>query len=336
MTVRYAELFAGIGGLGEGLKRRGAECVFVNEHDKYAVSTYAANNPSINIDMRDVREVRSQDIPPHDILCAGFPCQPFSVAGISKRRALGVATGLDCSQQGNLFFEVMRIIASKHPRIVVMENVKHLVSHDCGRTFTMIRDSLLAEGYATTYRILDAAAWLPQHRERVFIVAVRGKDGCCLDHIPVPRSKPTLARVLHQSDGNEQPNVPYTHMRNARLYVDEKYTLTDHMWSYLQAYKARHQAKGNGFGYGLVNQGQQSRTLSARYYKDGAEILVDQGKRNPRRLTPRECSRLMGFDQGRTSRFAIPVSDGQAYKQFGNAVAVPCAEAIARCALECV
>ena len=190
-------------------------------------------------------------------------------------------------------------------------------------------------GYGVRHRILDAAAWVPQHRERIFIVALRDGAECDLDAIDVPPVSqwPTLSSILHKADGEETPEPPYTH--GARLGVDGKYTLSDHMWEYLQAYKRKHRAKGNGFGFGLVGPSDQARTLSARYYKDGAEILVRR-RGNPRRLTPRECSRLMGFDVGRASDFRIPVSDNQAYRQFGNAVAVPAARAVAGAVAQCL
>ena len=331
--ARYAELFAGIGGLGEGFRRAGAEGVYANEYDKFAASTYAANNPGVHVDVRDVREVAVSDIPDHDILLAGFPCQPFSVAGISKRRSLGMATGMHCHGQGNLFFEAARIIGETQPPLVVLENVKNLVTHDNGRTFRVITATLQDLGYAVNARLLDAAHWVPQHRERVFVVAVRGGQACDLDDIDIPQHAPALIEVLHRADGCEDAEAPYTY--GSRLRVSDKYTLSDRLWDYLQAYKARHRAKGNGFGYSLVGPQDRARTLSARYYKDGSEILVRRHG-NPRRLTPRECSRLMGFDRGRCAHFRISVSDNQAYKQFGNAVSPPVAQAVARVAMSCL
>ncbi len=336
MTVRYVELFAGIGGLGEGFKREGAMCVFANEFDRYAAKTYQANNLNVTIDVGDVRELEANSVPSHDVLLAGFPCQPFSIAGISKRNALGVATGMSCENQGTLFFHAARIIKAKAPDLVVLENVKNLVNHDKGRTFAIIRGTLEDLGYAVAWQIFDAAAWVPQHRERVFVVARRGNEACNLDAVEVPEDHtwPALNTVLH--DGRETEEIPYTIRRKGRLRVGDKYTLTEHMWDYLQAYRRKHEAKGNGFGFSLVGKTDRARTLSSRYCKDGSEILVKQARNRPRRLTPRECSRLQGFDADRNPEFIIPVSDNQAYKQFGNAVAVPVANAIAKVALECL
>ena len=242
-----------------------------------------------------------------------------------------------CQDQGNLFFQAARIIEGKKPRCVVLENVKHLQRHDGGKTLAIISDTLRSLGYGLRHRVLDAAAWVPQHRERIFIVALSRKDECDIDSVAVPDNAtwPTLRAVLHQSDGMEAADPPYTHGRS-RLRVDPKYTLSAHMWEYLQAYKRKHQGKGNGFGFGLVGVGDRARTLSARYYKDGSEILVRRRGGNPRRLTPRECARLMGFDAGRESAFRIPVSDHQAYRQFGNAVVVPVSAAIASAVARCL
>ncbi len=336
MSVRYVELFAGIGGLGEGFRREGATCVYANEFDRYAAKTWQANNPDVTIDVRDVRELEAGSVPSHDVLLAGFPCQPFSIAGISKRNALGVATGMSCENQGTLFFHAARIIKAKTPDLVVLENVKNLVTHDKGRTFAIIRETLEDLGYTVAWRVFDAAAWVPQHRERVFVVARRGDKACNFDVAEVPEecTWPVLNTVLHHESETEES--PYTIRRKGRLRVADKYTLTEHMWNYLQAYRRKHEAKGNGFGFGLVGKTDRARTLSSRYYKDGSEILVKQVRRRPRRLTPRECSRLQGFDTGRNPEFIIPVSDNQAYKQFGNAVAVPVANAVAKAALECL
>ena len=323
---KYVELFAGIGGLGEGFKRVGAQCLYANEWDKFAARTYAANNVGVPVDVRDVREVPTSDIPDHDILLAGFPCQPFSVAGISTRQSLGTPTGLDCYDQGNLFFEAARVIKEKQPRVVVLENVRNLATHDKGRTFRVIIKTLRELGYTVTSQLLDAAYWVPQHRERVFVVAARGQ-AYNMSEIDVPRNGPTLISILHRDDGCEAPEAPYT--KGPPLRVSSKYTLTDRTWDWLRMHKKQHSARGNGFGYSLAGLHDKTRTLSARYGKDGSEILIPQDG-NPRRLTPRECARLMGFDIGRSSQFKIPVSDTQAYKQFGNAVAPPVAEAIAR------
>ena len=289
------------------------------------------------MDTRNVRDVASADIPDHDVLMGGFPCQPFSVAGLSKRRSLGRATGMDCTDQGNLFFEIARIIEAKQPQAVVLENVKHLARHDKGRTIAVIGRTLHDLGYGLSSRILDAAAWVPQHRERIFIVALRDGRECDLDGIAVPDKAnwPTLKDVLHRADGKEAAEAPYT-VGGRRARAAPKYTLSDHLWEYLQEYKRRQQAKGNGFGYGLAGPNDRARTLSARYHKDGSEILIKRRSGNPRRLTPRECARLMGFDAGRRSDFIIPVSDTQAYRQFGNAVAAPASTAVAEAVAPCL
>jgi DNA (cytosine-5)-methyltransferase 1 len=267
--------------------------------------------------------VDATDIPDHDVLLAGFPCQPFSIAGVSKKNALGKAHGFACETQGTLFFDVARIIEEKQPRAFLLENVKNLVSHDKGRTFDVIRRTLTHDlGYHIHYRVIDGAHFVPQHRERILIVGFREPTNFDFDALPLPaKGRRTLREILHKTDGSEPP-LPWDGDRffnHAKQQVDPKYTLTDKLWAYLQGYAEKHRAKGNGFGFGLVTPDSVTRTLSARYYKDGSEILVYQGKKaNPRRLTPRECARLMGFPD----TFRIPVSDTRAYKQFGNSVVV--------------
>lgn len=267
-----------------------------------------------------------RDIPDHDVLLAGFPCQPFSIAGVSKKNALGRAHGFADETQGTLFFDVARIIAAKRPAAFLLENVKNLVSHDKGNTFRVIRKVLEEElGYHISFRVVDGAHFVPQHRERILIVGFREKTDFTFDDLVFPVHKPTLREILHPQDGSEQPEGHYT--AGPRAKVDERYTLTPKLWEYLQAYAAKHRAAGNGFGFGLVGPDSVSRTLSARYYKDGSEILVSQGPRKrPRRLTPRECARLMGLPDD----FVIPVSDTQAYKQFGNSVVMPVMREVAR------
>ncbi len=330
---RFIDLFAGIGGFRLAMEAVGGQCVFTCEIDKFCQRTYEANfslNEPIHGDIRDVRE---DEIPDFDVLVAGFPCQPFSIAGVSKKRALGQPDGFACDTQGTLFFDIARILSSRRPTAFVLENVKNLLSHDQGNTFRTIRAVLEEElGYHIDCRIVDASQWLPQHRERIFIVGFREPSKFSFDelHIPPP-PYPTMAAVLHPEDGSELLEDRYT--TGATGKVKSRYVLTEHLWKYLQAYARRHRAKGNGFGFGLVGPDDRSRTLSARYYKDGSEILVRRGKKGkgrPRRLTPRECSRLMGFDRIGESVFQIPVSDTQAYRQFGNAVAVPAATAVAR------
>ena len=253
----------------------------------------------------------------------GFPCQPFSIAGVSKKNALGKAHGFACETQGTLFFDVARIIEAKRPRAFLLENVKNLVSHDKGRTFDVIRRTLTKDlGYHIYYRVIDGAHFVPQHRERILIVGFHESVAFDFDALPLPpKGERKLKDILHRTDGSE-PELPWDEGKffdHKKKRVQDKYTLTDNLWLYLQNYAAKHRAKGNGFGFGLVKPGDVTRTLSARYYKDGSEILVYQGTRkNPRRLTPRECARLMGYPD----TFRIPVSDTRAYKQFGNSVVV--------------
>ncbi len=328
----FIDLFAGIGGLRRGFDAIGGQCVFTSEWNKYAVQTYARNHDCDHEIAGDITAIPASDIPAHDVLLAGFPCQPFSVAGVSKKNSLGRSHGFRCKAQGTLFFDVARILEHHRPKAFLLENVKNLLSHDGGRTFEVIHNVLSEElGYQISTRVIDAKGYVPQHRERVFIVGFRDSCPFSLDDmaLPLPSMGPKLRSILHPEDGSETPEVRYTSWPKAKVLP--KYTLTNHLWEYLQDYAQRHQAKGNGFGYGLCGRNDVSRTLSARYYKDGSEVLIKQtGRRNPRRLTPRECSRLMGFDAPDGSSFQIPVSDTQAYKQFGNAVVVPVVEAVAR------
>jgi DNA (cytosine-5)-methyltransferase 1 len=245
---------------------------------------------------------------------------------VSKKNALGRPHGFACATQGTLFFDVARIIAAKRPKAFLLENVKNLLSHDRGNTFRVILDTLQNElGYDVHYRVIDGRHFVPQHRERILIAGFREKTGFTFDDMPIPDTLPNLRTILHPEDGTEATEDPYTVGPKAKVHP--KYTLTNKLWAYLQAYAEKHRLAGNGFGYGLVDSNSIARTLSARYYKDGSEILVSRGKKgNPRRLTPRECARLMGFPD----TFQIPVSDTQAYKQFGNSVVVPVIEATAR------
>jgi DNA (cytosine-5)-methyltransferase 1 len=302
----FIDLFAGIGGFRIGLERAGGRCVFSSEWDRFARETYEANFNERPLG--DIRRIRSDQIPPHDILAAGFPCQPFSIAGVSKKASLARPTGFDDEIQGTLFFEVARILRASRPKAFLLENVKNLLHHDKGRTLSVILSTLNKLGYDPTYRLIDAVSVVPQHRERVFIVGFRRDLDLEPFVIPPVRGVyPTLSGILCDE-------------------VDSRYTLSDHLWAYLRRYAAKHKAAGNGFGFGLVQTDGISRTLSARYFKDGAEILIPQPSRNPRRLTPRECARLMGFPE----TFRIPVSDTQAYKQFGNAVVPAIVETIGR------
>lgn len=328
----FIDLFAGIGGLRKGFKAIGGRCVFTSEWDKYSVKTYLANNVCDHEVAGDIRAISAQDVPVHDVMLAGFPCQPFSLAGVSKKNALGHLHGFHCDTQGTLFFDVVRILNHHRPKVFLLENVKNLLSHDRGRTFAVIRRALEDElGYQIAYRVIDAKGFVPQHRERIFIAGFRDPNKLNFDGLVLPDvdTGPRLGSILHPEDGSEEPEEHYTYGHAAK--VSEKYTLSDHLWRYLQTYAAKHRAKGNGFGFGLVGKTDVARTLSARYFKDGSEILIKQkGRKNPRRLTPRECARLMGFDKPGERPFGIPVSDTQAYKQFGNAIVVPVVEAVAR------
>lgn len=303
MGCTFIDLFAGIGGMRTAFESAGASCGFTSEYDDYAVRTYTANFEGAVAG--DITKIQPQSIPDHDILVAGFPCQPFSIAGVSKKNSLGREHGFRDPTQGTLFFNVKEIIAIKQPRAFLLENVKHLVRHDKGNTFRVILDVLKNDlGYDVHHTVLDGARFVPQHRERVLIVGFR--EPTEFDFPKPPAHGPRLGRILDSE-------------------VPDKYTLSDRLWEYLQRYAEKHRAKGNGFGYGLFGPGDVARTLSARYYKDGSEILIKQARKNPRRLTPRECARLMGFSDS----FKIPVSDTRAYKQFGNSVVVPLVETVA-------
>lgn len=327
----FIDLFAGIGGIRMAFESLGGHCIFTSEWDSYAQKTYTDNYPSSHQINGDITQVSAADIPDHDVLLAGFPCQPFSIAGVSKKNAMGRAHGFACETQGTLFFDVARIIAEKQPRAFLLENVKNLVSHDKGRTFDVIRRTLTEElGYHIYYRVIDGAHFVPQHRERILIVGFREPVNFDFDALPLPhKGRRTLGEILHKTDGSE-PVLAWDdskYFNHVEQRVDPKYTLSDKLWAYLQGYAAKHKAQGNGFGFGLVTPQSVTRTLSARYYKDGSEILVYQGENtNPRRLTPRECARLMGFPD----TFKITVSDTRAYKQFSQAAVVPMIEATAK------
>lgn len=357
-TFTFIDLFAGIGGIRKGFEAIGGECVFTSEWNEHAVRTYKANHfcdperHKFNQDIRtvtlsdqpDVGEEQAyqnidQEIPDHDVLLAGFPCQPFSLAGVSKKNSLGRKHGFECETQGTLFFDVARIIKAKRPAAFLLENVKNLKSHDKGNTFRIICETLDELGYEVADvdaskgndpKVIDAKHFVPQHRERIVLVGFRRDlnvhGGFTLKDIKkyIPKERPSFGELL---------DVEY----------DAKYILTPKLWDYLYRYAEKHRQKGNGFGFGLTGANDIARTLSARYHKDGSEILVDRGFNDalefnselnqlnrPRRLTPHECSRLMGFDKPGESKFIIPVSDTQAYRQFGNSVAVPVFEAVAR------
>ncbi len=316
-NFRFIDLFAGIGGLRLGFESIGGRCVFTSEWDRFSQETYRANFPDNHEIGGDVRAYSAQPdlIPEHDVLLAGFPCQPFSIAGVSKKNALGRPHGFLCDTQGTLFFDTAQIIAHHRPAAFVLENVKNLERHDQGRTFATILNVLRNElGYHVQHRVISSEPWVPQRRERIFIVGFREPTAFDLNGLTVPKlgMGPRLGSILQSADE-----------------VDPKYTLSAHLWQYLQDYKAKHQAAGNGFGFGLFGPDDVTRTLSARYFKDGSEILVKQLGTRPRRLTPKECARLMGFENAKR-QFRIPVSDTQAYRQFGNAVVVPVVEFVAK------
>jgi DNA (cytosine-5)-methyltransferase 1 len=314
-AFRFIDLFAGIGGLRIGFQAIGGHCVFTSEWDAKAQETYSRNFRDNHPLAGDIRPFADDPalVPEHDVLLGGFPCQPFSIAGVSKKNALGRPHGFLCDTQGTLFFDTAQIIAHHRPAAFVLENVKNLERHDKGRTFATIINVLENElGYHVQTRVISSDPWVPQKRERVFIVGFREETTFDLKSLELPTDGPKLGSILQPHDE-----------------VDPKYTLTPRLWDYLQAYKAKHASKGNGFGYSLFGPNDVARTLSARYYKDGSEILIAQPGKRPRRLTPLECARLMGFDRG-DRRWHIPVSDTQAYRQFGNAVVVPVVEFLAQ------
>ncbi len=341
----FIDLFAGIGGIRKGFENARGKCVFTSEYDKYAVRTYQANfycDHEIHGDIKEITQPEGMSkkqayahinkiIPDHDVLLAGFPCQPFSIAGVSKKNSLGRAHGFEDDTQGTLFFDVARIIEARKPVAVLLENVKNLKSHDRGKTFKVIMNTLDELGYEVADRefdhsvsdpkVINARNFVPQNRERIVLVAFRkdlgGTGDLSLRDVTqyFPEKEPKVGDILEPANS-----------------VESKYTLTPGLWKYLKDYADKHKAAGNGFGYGKVTaEDRSTRTLSARYYKDGSEILVDRGPgKRPRRLTPGECARLMGFDAFGESRFVIPVSDTQAYKQFGNSVVVPVFSAVAK------
>lgn len=322
----FIDLFAGIGGLRQAMESIGGHCVFTSEWDKFSKQTYEANYRDNRPILGDIREVAAEDIPPHNVLCAGFPCQPFSLAGVSKKNSLGREHGFRDEAQGTLFFDVVRILEHHRPEAFMLENVKNLTSHDKGKTFEVIMGALQELGYSVKAQVIDAQHFVPQHRQRIVIVGFKEDTGFTFEDLQLkPKGSIRLGSILHPQNGTEVAETPYTEGPDAK--VNPKYTLTDKLWEYLQNYAAKHKAAGNGFGFGLVGPENVSRTLSARYHKDGSEILIDQGEgNNPRRLTPRECARLMGYSDD----FRIPVSDTQAYRQFGNSVAVPVFKEVAR------
>jgi DNA (cytosine-5)-methyltransferase 1 len=328
-SFTFIDLFAGLGGLRLAFEAVGGRCIFTSEWDKFSRQTYIENHGNHHRFIGDIVPFPAGEVPDHDVLLAGFPCQPFSIAGVSKKNSLGRSHGFQCATQGTLFFDVARIIDAKRPRAFLLENVRNLRSHDGGRTFQVILETLRYElGYQVSWAIVDGQRFTPQHRERMYIVGYREPTAFSWDGLELPGAGPRLGSILHQTDGSEEV-LPW----DGNRYFDHqsgtvalRYTLSDRLWHYLQAYAYKHRAAGNGFGFDLDTPNDVSRTLSARYHKDGSEILVAQHRRVPRRLTPRECARLMGFPD----TFRIPVSDTQAYRQFGNSVVVPAVTAVAR------
>lgn len=304
---KFVDLFAGIGGIRLAYQNLGGKCVFTSEWNNQAKRTYEANFGEIPFG--DITQIMETSIPDHDILLAGFPCQPFSIAGVSKKNALGRAHGFLDETQGTLFFDIARILKYKKPRAFMLENVKNLKSHDKGKTFEVIYNTLRELGYKVFAEVVNSKHFVPQHRARIIIVGLREDlyEDVEFKFPTLPEPKTVFKEILEPSP-------------------DPKYTLTDHLWRYLRDYADKHKAKGNGFGFGLTDMNGIARTLSARYYKDGSEILIPQLRKNPRRLTPRECARLQGFPD----EFIIPVSDTQAYKQFGNSVTVPLIQAVGK------
>ncbi|WP_166037169.1 DNA (cytosine-5-)-methyltransferase [Sphingosinicella sp. YJ22] len=327
----FIDLFAGIGGIRLGFEAAGGRCVFTSEWDKYAQKTYVENFGEGHAIEGDITKIEAADIPEHDVLLAGFPCQPFSLAGVSKKNALGRPHGFECTTQGTLFFDVQRIIAERRPKAFLLENVKNLVSHDGGNTFRVIMDVLERQLHYQVYpMVVDGRRFVPQHRQRILLVGFQKDVGFdwekVLAKMPAVADGPRLRTVLHPEDGSEA-DVDDGRYITADGKVGKKYILTDRLWQYLQGYAEKHRQAGNGFGCSVVGPQDTSRTLSARYYKDGSEILISRGRgRNPRRLTPRECARLMGYPD----TFRIPVSDTRAYKQFGNSVVVPLMAEVAK------
>lgn len=306
---KFIDLFAGIGGFRLAFQNLGGKCVFTSEWNYFAQKTYERNFGEVPFG--DITKVDADNIPEHDILLAGFPCQPFSIAGVSKKNSLGRAHGFLDKTQGTLFFDVARIIERKRPKMFLLENVKNLVSHDKGRTFQIIRETLQELNYTIHSSVLDGQSYVPQHRERIFIVGFDNKVFKGDQSFNFPETLDTTSAI---EDILERS-------------VDPKYTLSDKLWEYLQMYAKKHKEKGNGFGFGLTPLDGIARTLSARYYKDGSEILIGQHRKNPRRLTPRECARIQGYPE---SFDITAVSDNQAYKQFGNSVVVPLVQAVGK------
>jgi DNA (cytosine-5)-methyltransferase 1 len=313
----FIDLFAGIGGFRLAFQSAGGKCVFTSEWDKYAKQTYEANFGEFPYG--DIRKVLKSEIPDHDVLCAGFPCQPFSLAGVSKKNSLGRKHGFEDETQGTLFFEIKEILRIKRPKAFMLENVKNLLSHDNGRTFEVIRHALEEQfGYTTSWKVVDGAKWVPQHRERLFIIGFDPKQ------IEIEKGR----IIIPDSPADD---YMYSELKTIIKSKVAGHTLGPGTWNTLERHKAHHAALGNGFGYGIhrlpIKKGAVTRTISARYHKDGAEILVEQKNDRPRRLTVQEAMQLQGYDP---DKFLFPVSNTQAYRQIGNSVVVPAVHASAR------
>lgn len=325
----FIDLFAGIGGIRQGFESHGGECVFTSEWNPFSKKTYTVNFGGGHRFIGDIVGQQAE-VPDHNVLLGGFPCQPFSIAGVSKKNSLGRPHGFDDPTQGTLFFEIKEALRMHRPDAFVLENVKNLRSHDKGNTFKIIMEVLRDElGYQVHEKIIDGAHFTPQHRERIIIVGFARPTSFSWDDLELPdKTAHKLGDILHRTDGSE-PLIAHDgakYFDHEQGKVQDKFTLTPGLWTYLQNYAIKHKAAGNGFGFGLVTGESRTRTLSARYHKDGSEILVAQDGDRPRRLTPRECARLMGFDDS----FVIPVSDTQAYRQFGNSVVMPVFKEVAR------
>ncbi len=324
-SFRFVDLFAGIGGLRRPFEEIGGLCVFTTEWDRFCKETYTANFPehedSPHVFAGDIRPYSQNPgaVPEHDVLLAGFPCQPFPIAGVSKKNVLGRPHGFLGEPHGTLFCDLVTILDYHQPVAFLLENVKNLERHDGGTTFATIMHTLEKElGYNVSTRIIDSSPWVPQKRRRIFVVGFRSPTAFDFDELAIPAGPaPTLRTILDED-------------------VDPKYTISPHMWNYLQDNKRKHRQAGNSFGYSLYGLDDAARALSSRYYKDGSEILIRQKGKLPRRLTPRECARLMGFENPGQAVFRIPVSDTQAYRQFGNASVVPVVRAVARAMQPCI
>ncbi len=306
----FIDLFAGIGGFRIAMQAQGGRCVFSSEWNKFSRMTYMANFG--DIPFGDITKESTKRFIPEkfDVLCAGFPCQPFSIAGVSKKKSLGRETGFKDKTQGTLFFDVADIINRHRPKAFFLENVKNLMSHDKGKTWQVIRETLEELNYSIHALVMDGQTYVPQHRERIMLVGFDKDIFHGNENFSFPEQKTATRKIKEILDPN----------------IDPKYTLSDKLWDYLQKYAEKHRAQGNGFGYGLVDLNGITRTLSARYYKDGSEILIPQGDgKNPRRLSPRECARLMGYPD---NYIINKVSDVQAYRQCGNSVIVPLITAV--------